>query len=73
MCTTLVTNPWFKNVWKTKFNQDVHVGPYSVDQVQNKEAVRAREGNIADTYNLCSITPFKKLTYTALGIVEYGQ
>ena len=49
-----------KNVWKTKFKQDGYIGPYAVTEVQNNRSVRARKGNVTDTYNLHNITPFKE-------------
>ena len=48
------------NAWKTKFNQDAYIGPYTVSDVWNNETVRARKGNVTDTYNLRNITPFKE-------------
>ena len=30
------------NTWKTKFNQDVHLGPYTITAVRNNGAVTAR-------------------------------
>ena len=47
------------NAWKTKFNHDAYIGPYTVTEVQNNGTVRARRGNITNTYNLRNITPFK--------------
>ena len=49
-----------KNAWKTKFNQDAYIGPYTVTEVRNNGTVRARRGNVTDTYNLRNITPFKE-------------
>ena len=49
-----------KNVRKTKFNQDAYKGPCTVTEVQNNGTVRARKGNVTDTYNLRNITPFKE-------------
>ena len=49
-----------KNTWKTKFNQDTYVGPYTVTKVQNIGTVCAYKGNITDTYNLHNIIPFKE-------------
>ena len=49
-----------KNAWKTKFNQDVYIGSYTVTEVQNNGPVHVCEGNITDTYNLHNITPFKE-------------
>ena len=49
-----------KNAWKTKFNQDVYKGPYTVTEVRNNGTVRARRSNVTDTHNLCNIIPFKE-------------
>ena len=49
-----------KNAWKTNFNQDAYIGPYTVTEVRNNGTVRARKGNVTDTYNLHNITPFKE-------------
>ena len=49
-----------KNAWKTKFNQDPYICRYIVTEVQNNGTVRARKGNVTDTYNLRNITPFKE-------------
>ena len=49
-----------KNAWKTKFNQDAYIGPYTVTEVRNNGTVRACRGNITDTYNLRNITPFQE-------------
>ena len=45
-------------MWKTKFNQDAYIGPiYTVTEVRNNGIVRARKGNVTDTYNLLNINP----------------
>ena len=49
-----------KNEWSTKFNQDAYSGPLKITAVRNNGTVRARKGNITDTYNLRNITPYKK-------------
>ena len=49
-----------KNAWKTKFNQDAYIGSYTVTEVRYNGTVRARRGNITDTYNLRNITSFKE-------------
>ena len=49
-----------KNAWKTKFNQDAYIGPYTLTEVQNNGTSRARGGNIIDTYNLHNIISFKE-------------
>ena len=49
-----------KNTWKTKFDQDSYIDPYTVTEVRNNGTARARKGNVTDTYNLCNITPFKE-------------
>ena len=46
--------------WKTKFNQDAYIGPYTITAVRNNGTVRARKGNVTDTFNLRNITPFKE-------------
>ena len=48
-----------KYSWKTKFNQDAYIGPYTVTEVLNNRTLRARRGNVTDTYNLRNITSFK--------------
>ena len=47
-----------ENAWKTKFNQDAYIGPYTVTEVRNNGTVYARKGNVTDTYSLRNITPF---------------
>ena len=42
----------FKKAWKTKFNKDKYAGPFTMSKVQNSGTVRARRGNVTDTYNL---------------------
>ena len=32
-----------KNAWKTKFNQDIYIGPYTVTEVRNNGAIRPVE------------------------------
>ena len=49
-----------KNGWKTKFNQDAYIGPYTITAVRNNGTVRARKGNVTDIFNLHNITPFKE-------------
>ena len=48
------------NAWKAKFNHYAYIGPYTVTEVQNNGTVRARRGNVTDTYDLRNITPFKE-------------
>ena len=47
-----------KNAWKTKFNQETYIGPYTVTEVRNNGTVRARKGNVTDTFNLRNIIAF---------------
>ena len=49
-----------KNVWKTKFNQDAYIGPYTLTEVQNNGTVLTLRGDITVTYNLRNITPVKE-------------
>jgi len=49
-----------KNAWKTKFNQDAYLGPYTITAVRNNGTVRARKGKVTDTYNLRNIKPYKR-------------
>ena len=49
-----------KNAWKTKFNQDAYLGPYTITAVRNNGTVRARKGKIRDTFNIRSITLYKE-------------
>ena len=49
-----------KNAWKTKFNQDAYIGPYTITTVRNNGTIRARKGRVTDTYNLRNIIPFKE-------------
>ena len=51
---------FLKNAWKTKFNQDAYIGPYTMTEVWNNETVHSSRGDVIDTYNLCNITPFKE-------------
>ena len=55
-----------KNVWKTKFNQDAYIGPYTVTEVWNNGTVRACRSNITDTYKLCNIIPLIDFHYGAV-------
>ena len=32
-----------KNVWKTKFNQDTYLGPYTITAVRNNGTVKAQK------------------------------
>ena len=70
-----------KNTWKTKFNQDAYLGLYTITAVRNYGTTRAHKGKITDTFNICNITPYKKMlfhyggvwhtpVYTAVGSVE---
>ena len=49
-----------KNAWKTKFNQDAYIGPYTVNKVQNNGTIHTRGVNVTDTYNLLNIPAFKE-------------
>ena len=49
-----------KNAWKTKFNQDSYLGPYTITAVRDNGTVRARHGIVTDTYNLRNITPYRE-------------
>ena len=49
-----------KNAWKTKFNQDAYLGPYTITAVRNNGTVRARKGKVTDTYNLRNIKPYQR-------------
>ena len=49
-----------KNAWKTKFNQDAYLGPYTITTVQDNRTIRAKKGRVTDTYNLRNIIPFKE-------------
>ena len=47
----------FKNAWKTKFNQDAYIGPYTVTEVRNNGTLCPCKGNTTDTHILRNITP----------------
>ena len=49
-----------KTAWKTKFNQDAHLGPNTITAIRNNGTVRARKGIITDTLNICNITQYKE-------------
>ena len=49
-----------KNVWKTKFNQEIYIGPYVITAVRNNDTVRARKGKITDIFNIQNLTPYKE-------------
>ena len=49
-----------KNAWKTKFNQDAYIGPYTVTEVWNNGTICTSRGNVTDSYNARNITPFKE-------------
>ena len=49
-----------KNVWSTKFYQDVYHGPYTIAAVRKNGTVRNRRDKVKDTYNLDNITPYKE-------------
>ena len=53
-------NKVFKNAWKTKFNHDAYIGPYTVTEVRNNNSICSCKGNVIDTYNLRNISPLKK-------------
>ena len=38
-----------KNAWKTKFNQDAYLGPYTITAVRNNFTVRVRKGAVWHT------------------------
>ena len=48
-----------ENTWKTKFNQDAYLGPYTITAVRNNDTVRTCKRIIIDTFNICNITLFK--------------
>ena len=49
-----------KNAWKTKYNADAYIGPYTITAVnENNGTVNARKGKVTDTYNIRNITPYK--------------
>ena len=43
-----------------KYNQDAHIGPYTVTEVWNNGTVCGCKGNVTDTYNLRNISPLKE-------------
>ena len=45
-----------KNAWKTKFNQDAYLGPYTITTVRDYATVRACKGKVTHTFNICNIT-----------------
>ena len=49
-----------KNAWKTKFNQDAYIGPYTITTVQDNRTIRAKKRRVTDTYNLRNINPFRE-------------
>ena len=57
-------NKWkkvlLKNAWKTKFNQDAFLGPYTIKAVRNYGILSASKGKITDIFNICIINPYKE-------------
>ena len=49
-----------KNTWKTKYNQDTYLGPYTITAVRNNGTVRACKGKVTDFFNICNITLYKE-------------
>ena len=49
-----------KNAWKTKYNADAYIGPYTITAVnEDNGTVTARKGKVTDMYNIRNITPYK--------------
>ena len=48
-----------KNVWKTKFNQDAYVGPYTVTEIGNKEQYAPVKAT-SQTLITCATSHFSK-------------
>ena len=43
-----------KNAWKTKYNDQAYIGPYTMTAVkENNGTVNARKGKVTDMYNIC--------------------
>ena len=53
-------NVLLKNAWKTKFNSDGYLGPYTIRAVQNNSTVTAHKRKIIATFNIRNITLFKE-------------
>ena len=49
-----------QNTWKNEFNQDAHLGPYTITAVRNNGTMRARKGKTTDTFNIRNISPYKE-------------
>ena len=49
-----------KNAWKTKYNNQAYIGPYTITAVnKNNGTVNTRKGKVTDTYNIRNITPYR--------------
>ena len=49
-----------RNAWKTKFNQNVYLGPYVITAVRDNGTVRVGKGRITDIFNIHNLTPYKE-------------
>ena len=49
-----------KNVWKTKFNRDAYLGPYTITAIRNNGTERACKSKAINTFNICNITLYKE-------------
>ena len=58
-----------KNVWETKFNQDIYLSPYTITAIRNNGTVRECKCKITDAFNICNITPYKKYMLLHYGVV----
>ena len=45
-------NVLLKNVWKTKFNQEIYIDFYIIIAVKNNGTVRARKSRVTDNFNV---------------------
>ena len=49
-----------KHERKTKFNQDVYIGPDVIIAVRKNGTVRARKGRVTDTFTIRNLAPYKE-------------
>ena len=49
-----------KDAWKTEFNQDAYLGPYTITVGSNNGTVRACNSYITDSFNICKSNSYKE-------------
>ena len=47
--------------WKTKYNQDAYLGPYTITSVnKDNDTATTHRDKLMDVYNIYNITPYKE-------------